>query len=653
MVLQKDDDEITENDFHDAILQGQHCDVPPKTLEDMRTSIVFHVIKKPDSDKITIEIDSKLDTSQIENYQKISLSPNNIPKELQKMSHIVLFLYRGVLLHECGHVVMTKKLDTEWNAFRLKHKQTKLASTIENIIEDSRVNYEMPRKGVVSDQMKLAMRLNGEQWLNGLIEKTEQEKKQLEASGEAWSGEPKNGVVISLMFVKGLYYRTLDGAFDEFVADYFPNASAKVLEDIENASMNIINARRFLIWPGGEHLGGVEWCAENLFTIVSKYAEQDRAGGGRGEGPNGPGKDEDGNKKSDRTSDGPMVDNKGNPETFGKVDGKYLPSKYPGGEMDGPLSEETVEALQESQDMQEKERQEKIPKKIPGKGKGGPSTAKAPTVKPWPPNPHDFELRTARLAEQIGKMKDMLKTQSKPIFVREQHRKAGRLMTPMLGKIMGAARRGEVSNIYTQTKVLHEKQDATLLLLIDVSGSTNIEMMKDAVTILAEAAGSWISDENFGIYTFGDNFVKVKDIDEEYASVRQRIGGIKWEGNTLIISALENMERTIKHIRRPGTKTLIIVTDFGFNDDRSIIREKLNAISEMNTILIGVCHFSGATTPGDLMPVRTYSQNFGDFTLIDFLKAEDLPNNFFDIYKKIAWDGMDAKEWNRKRKLIE
>jgi hypothetical protein len=177
-------------------------------------------------------------------------------------------------------------------------------------------------------------------------------------------------------------------------------------------------------------------------------------------------------------------------------------------------------------------------------------------------------------------------------------------------------------------------------------------MMKDAMVLLAEAAGSWIPDENFGIYTFGSYFRKVKDITEQYESVKYRIGGVQVEGSTNVLMALEYLEKTIKHIKRPGTKTLLIVTDFGFFEDVPTIREKLKAIADMNTIIIGICHKSGATHESQLTGIRESAKAYGDFALVDMLKVEDMPTNFFDVYKRIAFDGMDRKKWDKDRGIV-
>jgi hypothetical protein len=652
MASPDDEQDINMDDYLDAVKRGEQSPLPAKVLEDMRKDIVLYVTK---DETIDLALDIKSETAYITgDFKHIRLTYANVPRSLRNMPDVVLYLLRGYLLHETGHVFLTKKVEKNWNDFKKKHKQTPLAATVENIIEDARVNHRMPLQFATGENMKDALILHGETWLNGMINNCRKEKAKLDKEGKPWPGTMEDGAVVSLMFLKGLYGKALNGKIDDFLKDWFPNATEEQLEDISLGAQDIELSRLTKVWAGG-----IEKAAGNLYARAQKYSKPGKIGEGRGKGPTQPG---DGSGQggfgtpSDEEGDGPPVPGQGQTIDKAKVDEKWIPTDYPGGKMEGDIEGPMLDKFKEIQQKEDESREPKEGSKEPGipggqggqKGGGG----GAEGIKPNPPNPQDFNMRRSRLLQQINKMKNMLKLQSKPVYEYERFRRSGRLMTPILGKVMGSASRREVSNIYTQTRTRFEKQDATLFLLIDVSGSTDIDMMKDALVLLAEAAGSWIPDENFGIYTFGSYFKKVKEIDEQYENVKYRIGGVDMEGATNILMSLEHLEKTIKGIRKPGTKTLLIVTDFGFGEDDSLIREKIKAIERLNTIVVGICHQSGASSAGDLRKIHEYAKHYGDFALVDMVKVEDLPDNFFEIYKKIAVDGMDKRAWDKARGLI-
>jgi len=507
----------------------------------------------------------------------------------------------------------------------------------------------MPLKFGTSPNMKDALMLHGETWLNGMINNCKKEKATLSKEGKPYPGTMSDGAVTSMMFLKGLYGKTLDGKIDDCLNEWFPNATAEQLDDINEGANVIEVARMTTRWSGS-----IERAAGNLYVLAQKYCKPGKIGGGRGKGPTQPGGPGEGGQgiPGDSDGDGPPIPGQGTTIDKANIDENWLPTDYPGGKMEGDIEGPLKERFDEAQKEADEEREKKKPQngKSSGPGSKGPGTGGgAEEAKPNPPNPQDFNMRKARLQQEINKMKNMLKIQAKPIYEFQRFRTSGRIMTPILGKVMGSASRREVTNIYTQTKTRFEKQDATLFLLIDVSGSTNLELMKDALVLLAEAAGSWIPDENFGIYTFGDYHRRVKDIDEQYENVRYRIGGVHHEGSTNILMSLEYLEKTIKRIHKPGTKTVLIVTDFGFGEDSALIREKLKAIAKMNTIIIGICHDDGARSESDLATVRSTAKKYGNFALVNMIRAEDLPNNFFEVYKKIAFDGIDRKQWDEKR----
>jgi hypothetical protein len=643
----EDENDINMDDFIDAVKHGKESPIPAKVLEDMRKDIVLFVTK---DETIDLRMEPEADTAAITlDFKHIHLTYNNVPRSLRDKPDVVLYLLAGYLLHETGHVFLTKKVQPEWNEFCRRHKQTKLASTIENIIEDARVNQRMPVQFATSDNMKDALMLHGETWLNGLVNNCKKDKANLEKTGKEWPGTMEDGAVVSVMFLKGLYGKTLNGKIDDFLNEWFPNATAEQLEDINLGAGDIELSKFTKNWGGG-----IEKAAGNLYVRAQKYSKPGKIGGGRGKGPTTPGGPGEGGQgiPGDSDGDGPPIPGQGQTIDKAQVDDKWMPTDYPDGKMEGDIEGPLKERFDEFQKGKDEEREKNKPQAGKGAGPGskGPGMGGgAEEAKPNPPNPQDFNMRRARLQQEINKMKNMLKIQAKPVYEFQRFRTSGRLMTPILGKVMGSASRREVTNIYTQIKTRFEKQDATLFLIIDVSGSTDVNMMKDALVLLAEAAGSWIPDENFGIYTFGDYHRKVKDIDEQYENVKYRIGGVQSEGSTNILMSLEYLEKTIKKIHKPGTKTVLIVTDFGFGESTELIREKLEAIAKMNTIIIGICHQDGATETSQLTHVRQEAKNYGNFALVDMLKVEDLPNNFFEVYKKVAFDGVDRKQWDKDR----
>lgn len=652
-----DNDEVQDinmDDYIDAVKRGESSPLPFKELEGMRKDIVLYTTK---DESIDLAMDIKSHTAYITgDFKHIRLTYANVPRSLRDKPNVVLYLLRGYLLHETGHVFLTKKMEKQWNEFKKRHKQTQLAANIENIIEDARVNYRMPIQFATGDNMKDALLLHGETWLNGIKNNCVRDKAQLEKQGKEWPGTMENGAVVSLMWLKGLYGRGLNIKIDQLIKEWFPNATAEQLEDIDAGAHDIDVSKMLRVWKGG-----IEQAAKNLYVRCQKYAEPGRIGDGRGKGPTQPGSGDDGQVSGgggggeeldpEEEGDGTPVPGQGQSIDKSSIDPKWIPTDYESGEMEGDIEGPLLERFDKIQKDADEEREKKSPGQGGAGGHGpGAGGGDSKMIPPNQPNPNDFNMRRSRLLQEINKMRNMLKIQSKPVHEIHQYQRSGRLMTPIVSKVMGSAMRREVSNIYSRTKTRFEKQDATLFLLIDVSGSTNVEMMKDAMVLLAEAAGDWIPDENFGIYTFGDNFKKVKDIDEQYENTRYRIGGVDAEGGTNVYLALEHLEKTIKGIKKPGTKTLLIVTDFGFYEDANAIKQKLQEIADHNTIIVGICHMSGATHASQMTGIHEAAKQFGDFALVDMLRVEDLPANFFAVYKQIAFEGMDSKSWDKARR---
>lgn len=141
------------------------------------------------------------------------------------------------------------------------------------------------------------------------------------------------------------------------------------------------------------------------------------------------------------------------------------------------------------------------------------------------------------------------------------------------------------------------KESENWVVVIDASASmiSKFEEMKKMALCLSEAAetinqtgGKW------GLYSFNNNFIIVKDHVERYnEETKARIGGIENKGLSLIPDAVNMGVKILKKDKESAHKYLILISDghaLGYNNiDEDFKKSLLNARrSSVNVIGIGV-----------------------------------------------------------------
>ena len=141
------------------------------------------------------------------------------------------------------------------------------------------------------------------------------------------------------------------------------------------------------------------------------------------------------------------------------------------------------------------------------------------------------------------------------------------------------------------------KESENWVVIIDASASmiTKFEEMKKMALCLSEAAeeinqsgGKW------GLYSFNNNFLIVKDhVDGYNEQVKARIGGMENKGLSLIPDAVEMGIKILKRDKESAHKYIILISDgqaFGYHNieehfKKSLLNAKRNSI---NVVGIGV-----------------------------------------------------------------
>lgn len=239
----------------------------------------------------------------------------------------------------------------------------------------------------------------------------------------------------------------------------------------------------------------------------------------------------------------------------------------------------------------------------------------------------DYLERVARLQPIINKMLKRMKIKIRPMYRPIKYQRKGRLMTEVLGKAYIQSRYGVLRNMYSGLEKKIEDVDIALGLMVDLSGSMNTDEAKDILTIISEVAGRWLRDTDFSIYVFGSNFARVKDFNESYFNSRGRVGGVQCMGGTELLYPLISLREKFRAMPQWKRKVLVIASDFQTSQDKKC-QELLDQMRKDGTTPIGIamCQY------GDLDYVKTFTK---DNTLgID--KNEELPDRFFEVYRKVA-----------------
>jgi hypothetical protein len=132
------------------------------------------------------------------------------------------------------------------------------------------------------------------------------------------------------------------------------------------------------------------------------------------------------------------------------------------------------------------------------------------------------------------------------------------------------------------------------VILIDASKS--MEYLKDfameILLILCDAANELLLDPaSWGVYAFNDRFLVVKDPKERYnVRVKARIGGIRFEGSTLLSDALMTAGQVIKS-RAENMRLITVISDgysYEYSKASGTVLETVKTLEGRSISLIGI-----------------------------------------------------------------
>jgi len=334
------------------------------------------------------------------------------------------------------------------------------------------------------------------------------------------------------------------------------------------------------------------------------------------------------------------------------MDGKAWPAPYGKKELEAP-----GDLVTEAEDAQA-EKDAKAQTLKAGKGKGfGAGKGTGDDIEYSRPDEAAYKRRRDRLASIIQQMRNMLKFESRPKYETIKYRPQGRMMQGLLAGAVVNAAHHPITDIYSKNTVKYEKQETTLALVVDLSGSTDFDTMVNTLTIIAEVAGMWLPDENWGIFVFSDWFMKVKTFFEQYETTKYRIGGLNdlvdphskskhRVGGTELGVPLFKIREMFKNIKRkPGNKVCIIVSDFDlFGDDPERCKVQIRRMKKeanVETICIVNTHQSYMTSA--MERASKLSKHVVPMPNVGKLAVE-----FFKVYKKLSYtenDAMFGRRW--------
>ena len=132
------------------------------------------------------------------------------------------------------------------------------------------------------------------------------------------------------------------------------------------------------------------------------------------------------------------------------------------------------------------------------------------------------------------------------------------------------------------------------IILLDVSRSMRYvkDFALEVLTILGDAASELLMDPaSWAMYAFSDRFFVIKDPKERYnVRVKSRIGGIKFDGPTLLSDALMVAGQVIKN-RSENMRLITVVSDgyqYNYSSLKDSLSETVKMLERKSVSLIGV-----------------------------------------------------------------
>jgi len=602
--------------------------VPAPTRERLEILRSVCVISTTNREDVPVLFRDDIHTAQTD-LSTIYITYNSVPENLRAYDDVVFIALKGETLHEAGHIKYTVEVDQQYKDWAKRLHASELTQLIRNLVEDARINFRMsePFRHGVGENLKDWHRVLGASWVW-----TERKEiaEMATKTGPDWKGVPPQKEIINrFIAIKGLYGR--DAEVDELIKDYFPNMPQEWRDDMNKGAEILRKARTHRIW-----LKELFPDANNLYRIMQKYAPDGVEGAGEGRpqyGGDGPSQPIDGMPSDEDKPEGRIV--KG-----GGMSAANWPAPYGKKELEAPT--DLVAGAEAAEEDKEKKQAQKIATK--GRGFGaGPGTGE--DIEYPRPDEAAYKRRRDSLASIIQRMRNMLKFESKPKYETVRYKPQGRMMQGILAQAVVQARNRPITDIYSKNTVRYEKSETTLALVVDLSGSTDFETMVNTLTIIAEVAGMWLPDENWGIFAFGDRFQKIKTFFEQYETTKYRIGGMQGLGGTELGVPLFKIREMFKKLKqKPGNKVCIIVSDFDlFGDDPKRSKVQIQRMKkEANVQTICIVNTHEHYMDEALKRASNLSKH-----VVPMPNVGKLADEFFKVYRRLSYQDSDPmfKRW--------
>lgn len=500
---------------------------------------------------------------------EIILTEQAIPLKASEKVKIVLM--EGNLIHECGHLIKSKVMN---NIRRiLLNKYTNMSEKIiqiaTNILEDKRVNYYLKSlfRFDFGRRIELSEKIYGEILKQDLLNAIENKNKEKDFNEDFY--------LIFLIINSILLYGNFNYKLPEKIKK---ELTFENLEDIEKAKEILEKAK----YCNLERV--LQKYVEDLLQIFLKYIQKD-----------------------------------GNVDMGREAMFVFSTPNIFGGKKDLSFTKENlkkVEKLIEESNIRTEEFKEKDTGSFLGTGYGDGLLIDAPKS-----NINEYNRIVEKNRSIITRLLNYLKKIEEINTYVEKWCRSGRLMYNVVGKAYVNSLRNIVNNIHLNYELGKNKKKYAICLLIDVSGSVNLELVKDVLTIIGEAFSRWRTDDELAILVFGSNYQKIKVFLEKYNNIKGRIGGINCLGGTVMSNVLYEIRNLFKSVGK-REKILIIVSDFGIYDAEET-KKMLNKLRKDGVKLIGI----------DLFGEKNEFMNDNERMFLEGL--ESLPEEFFKIIKSL------------------
>jgi hypothetical protein len=568
------------------------------TVDDLAT--VVRVVAKDKT--ISVKRDDKSEDSYYNHDSHVVvLSVQTVPKTLRDSILVLETCFKGIAIHECGHPLM----DRSYSEMRVKviekAKSQNAMAIASNLVDDAAVNFRMMNRygASVGSHLQLLLEWMGTSMMADMRKRVQDPDL---AHAESRRGIQPKGVVFDK------YGRVLPNAVTLVCA--LGNFSVSIRDAKDMIDMLDATQKRLIV-EGirilQEARTAIMWDTKatlylKLYEILTKLADtqpqkQQQSGGasgGKGDG------------------DGDSLGTAGD-DTGDQVKGS-VPVMV-GGTMDVEGDEDSAEkAKEQAQEISGDVGDESA---VQGSSVGFDPNARIRTPEP----DYDEYMRIVR--ENQSRIKDILdrlkETIKSKLFI-GKFKPQGRIMPHMIARC--GVMTHPPKDIHMSLEMEEERMPTRWSILIDLSGSMDLEETKAVMVTLCEVASRYLLDSEFAIYIFGSGWLKVKSMYEQFDNIRARLGGVRGLGGTTMNPPLEGILKELQSLENHHHNKVLIVSDFWVGDE-SECDETMEAIQDLRNTEMVCLDFGGG------------SQHLAKkYKAVQISGIEELPDKFIEEYLK-------------------